>query len=319
MRARRTICSTARSRRTDCISSSATTAFRRSIRTSIGWSFTGWSASRSVFTLDALLRYPMVSRVTFVECGGNSGPLYSREPLQADVQALHGLVSCAEWTGVRLSTLLDEAGIDPKAKWLIAEGADTVDAQPQRAHDQGVGRRHGRALPERRAAASRQRLSDAAAAARLRRQHERQISASHQAGRATGHDVRRDQDLHAAPAERKVLPVQFPAGGQILHHSSVVRHDVEGSRLLRDFRHRLFGQRSDFQGRGLGRRRKELGARRPAGAGAQQGVHPFPHGVELGRRAGDPAEPRHRRGRQHAADPRRVRRRARRRPKASRG
>jgi sulfane dehydrogenase subunit SoxC len=40
------------------------------------------------------------------------------------VQALHGLASCAEWTGVRLSTLLDETGIDPKAKWLIAEGAD---------------------------------------------------------------------------------------------------------------------------------------------------------------------------------------------------
>jgi sulfane dehydrogenase subunit SoxC len=44
--------------------------------------------------------------------------------MQADVQALHGLVSCAEWTGVRLSTLLAETGIDPKAKWFIAEGAD---------------------------------------------------------------------------------------------------------------------------------------------------------------------------------------------------
>jgi sulfane dehydrogenase subunit SoxC len=77
-----------------------------------------------VFTLDALARYPMVSRVTFVECGGNSAPLFSKEPIQAGVQALHGLVSCAEWTGVRLSTLLDETGVDPKAKWLIAEGAD---------------------------------------------------------------------------------------------------------------------------------------------------------------------------------------------------
>ena len=76
------------------------------------------------FTLDALARYPMVSRMTFVECGGNSSPLFSREPAQGSVQALHGLASCAEWTGVRLSTLLDETGIDPKAKWLIAEGAD---------------------------------------------------------------------------------------------------------------------------------------------------------------------------------------------------
>ena len=77
-----------------------------------------------VFTLDTLSRYPMVSRMAFVECGGNSAPLFSKEPIAADVQALHGLVSCAEWTGVMLSTLLEETGIDPKAKWVIAEGAD---------------------------------------------------------------------------------------------------------------------------------------------------------------------------------------------------
>ena len=77
-----------------------------------------------VFTLDALARYPMVSRMTFVECGGNSAPFFSKEPIQASVQALHGLASCAEWTGVRLSTLLEETGIDPHAKWLVAEGAD---------------------------------------------------------------------------------------------------------------------------------------------------------------------------------------------------
>src|SRR5205823_5694950 len=77
-----------------------------------------------VFTLDTLSRYPMVSRMAFIECGGNSAPLFSKEPIAADVQALHGLVSCAEWTGVMLSTLLEETGIDPKAKWVIAEGAD---------------------------------------------------------------------------------------------------------------------------------------------------------------------------------------------------
>jgi sulfane dehydrogenase subunit SoxC len=77
-----------------------------------------------LFTLDALARYPKVSRITFVECGGNSAPLFSPEPIQANVQALHGLASCAEWTGVKLSTLLEETGIDPTAKWFIAEGAD---------------------------------------------------------------------------------------------------------------------------------------------------------------------------------------------------
>ena len=78
------------------------------------------------FTLDSLSRYPLVSRMSFVECGGNSAPMFSPQPIQASVQALHGLVSCAEWTGVRLSTLLEETGIDPKAKWLIAEGADSL-------------------------------------------------------------------------------------------------------------------------------------------------------------------------------------------------
>ena len=79
-----------------------------------------------VFTLDTLTRYPLVSRMHFVECGGNSAPMFSNEPVQAGAQAIHGLVSCAEWTGVMLSTLLDEAGIDPKAKWIVAEGADSM-------------------------------------------------------------------------------------------------------------------------------------------------------------------------------------------------
>src|SRR5436190_7657900 len=78
-----------------------------------------------VFTMDALARYPTVSRFTFVECGGNSAPLFSPEPIQATAQALHGLASCGEWTGVPLSILLEEAGVDPKAKWVIAEGADS--------------------------------------------------------------------------------------------------------------------------------------------------------------------------------------------------
>jgi sulfane dehydrogenase subunit SoxC len=79
-----------------------------------------------VFDLESLSRYRMVTRTGFLECGGNSAPLFSNEPIQADVQALHGLASCAQWTGVPLATLLDEAGVDPKAKWIVAEGADSA-------------------------------------------------------------------------------------------------------------------------------------------------------------------------------------------------
>jgi sulfane dehydrogenase subunit SoxC len=79
-----------------------------------------------IFSYEAMLRHPMTSRIAFIECGGNSAGLFSPQPLQTGVQGLHGLVSCAEWTGVKLSTLLDETGIDPKAKWFIAEGADAA-------------------------------------------------------------------------------------------------------------------------------------------------------------------------------------------------
>ena len=77
-----------------------------------------------VFTLDALARHPMESRIAFIECAGNGGALYQKEPAQLNVAQMHGLLSCSEWTGVKLALLLDEAGVDPKAKWLLAEGAD---------------------------------------------------------------------------------------------------------------------------------------------------------------------------------------------------
>ncbi|HEY4919489.1 MAG TPA: sulfite dehydrogenase [Xanthobacteraceae bacterium] len=76
------------------------------------------------FTLETLSRYPLVTRPHFVECAGNSAGMFSNEPIQTTAGLLHGLVSNSEWTGVPLSTLLDEAGIDPKAKWLVAEGGD---------------------------------------------------------------------------------------------------------------------------------------------------------------------------------------------------
>jgi sulfane dehydrogenase subunit SoxC len=78
-----------------------------------------------VFTLEDLSRYPRVSRIAFLECAGNSGALYTAQAQPLDVQAIHGLLSCSDWTGVRLSTLLDEAGVDPRARWVLAEGADS--------------------------------------------------------------------------------------------------------------------------------------------------------------------------------------------------
>jgi sulfane dehydrogenase subunit SoxC len=80
-----------------------------------------------VFTRETLMRYPMETNIRFVECSGNSGiGARSPEPAQQTAGELHGLLSCSEWTGVKVSMLLDEAGIQPGASWVIAEGADAA-------------------------------------------------------------------------------------------------------------------------------------------------------------------------------------------------
>jgi sulfane dehydrogenase subunit SoxC len=79
-----------------------------------------------IFTVDALLRYPMVSRIHFLECSGNSQFLYQPAPPNLTAGQMHGLVSCSEWTGVPLRLLLEEAGVDRSAQWILAEGADAA-------------------------------------------------------------------------------------------------------------------------------------------------------------------------------------------------
>jgi sulfane dehydrogenase subunit SoxC len=37
---------------------------------------------------------------------------------------MHGMTSCSEWTGVLLSVLLNEAGLQKEASWLVSEGGD---------------------------------------------------------------------------------------------------------------------------------------------------------------------------------------------------
>jgi sulfane dehydrogenase subunit SoxC len=79
-----------------------------------------------LFRYEDLLSYPRHTRTLFIECSGNSGTIAALEPVQANAGQLNGLLSCAEWTGVRLSTLLDEAGVAPAARWIQAEGADAA-------------------------------------------------------------------------------------------------------------------------------------------------------------------------------------------------
>lgn len=76
-------------------------------------------------TMDDLKRMPSASRIMFIECSGN-GLTEWEKPTLRTVQGTHGLTSTSEWTGVRLSTVLAEAGVQDGAAWILAEGADAA-------------------------------------------------------------------------------------------------------------------------------------------------------------------------------------------------
>jgi len=76
-----------------------------------------------IFTMEDIRRFPSQSRIHFLECSGN--PVYTK-PYGKTASDLVGLLSCAEWTGVSLKLVLEEAGLRPEAKWLVAEGADAA-------------------------------------------------------------------------------------------------------------------------------------------------------------------------------------------------
>ena len=76
-----------------------------------------------IFTMEDLLRMPSVSEIRFIECPANGGMEWKGAQMEA-LQFTHGMISCSEWTGVRLSTLLDYVGVKPEGKWILAEGSD---------------------------------------------------------------------------------------------------------------------------------------------------------------------------------------------------
>jgi len=79
-----------------------------------------------IFTLADLHRYPSQSRILFLECSGNGRKGYRAMSPQSTPQQINGLTSTSEWTGVPLATLLAEAGVQPNARWLLAEGGDAA-------------------------------------------------------------------------------------------------------------------------------------------------------------------------------------------------
>ena len=78
----------------------------------------------SIFTIDDILRMPPVSRMHFIECGANTGMEWGNVAVPT-VQYTHGMLSCSEFTGVRLRDVLDYCGADyKKGRFVLAEGGD---------------------------------------------------------------------------------------------------------------------------------------------------------------------------------------------------
>jgi len=75
-------------------------------------------------TVDDIRRFPQVTRVHFVECSGNSRPVWISPAPDMTPQRTDGLTSNSEWTGVPLATLFREAGAQSAATWFLAEGGD---------------------------------------------------------------------------------------------------------------------------------------------------------------------------------------------------
>ena len=78
-----------------------------------------------VFTMADLMRFPQVSRLYFLECSGNTQNWGKPSP-KLTVQDTHGLLSCCEWTGVPLKTVLEAVGVRTEALWMLAEGGDSA-------------------------------------------------------------------------------------------------------------------------------------------------------------------------------------------------
>nr|WP_306264306.1 sulfite dehydrogenase [Pararhizobium sp. IMCC3301] len=78
-----------------------------------------------VFTMEDLKRFPRENHIYFLECAANSGMEWRGAQLNG-CQFTHGMVHNVMYTGVRLSHLLNAAGVKSKARWILPEGADSA-------------------------------------------------------------------------------------------------------------------------------------------------------------------------------------------------
>jgi DMSO/TMAO reductase YedYZ molybdopterin-dependent catalytic subunit len=107
----------------------------------------GAVANRLQLKFEELTQMPSETRSVTLECAGNGRVLLV--PKVDGAQWQLGAVSTAEWTGVRLDTVLERAGLDPNATELVFEGADS--GEPSKPSKPGKPIKFSRSIPVTRA------------------------------------------------------------------------------------------------------------------------------------------------------------------------
>ena len=71
---------------------------------------------------DLKTKFEQVEVTAVLQCGGNSRSAYT--PIPGGIQWGSGAMGCAKWKGVRLSDILDHAGLKKDAEWIGFNGSE---------------------------------------------------------------------------------------------------------------------------------------------------------------------------------------------------
>ena len=201
-----------------------------------------------VLTMEDLKRFPSVSEIRFIECPANGGMEWRGAQMEA-LQFTHGMLACCEWTGVKLSTLLEEVGVRPEGKWILAEGADAAGMSRsiplEKALDDTIiaWGQNGEALRPEQGYPLRMLNPGWEGNTSV------EVAASPRDRRPTVAPPRRDLEVYRPDARRTFAPVHVGDGDQLCDHVPVPREPIEATRILGDPWSRVVGTRKD-QGRG---------------------------------------------------------------------
>ena len=149
---------------------------------------------------------------------------------------------------------------------------------------EGDGRYAAGLWPERRAAATRARLSVAGPDPGLGRKRLGQVAAPHQGVGSALEPAQRDCALHRSDAGRQMAAVQLRHGMQVGRHPAIGGNEARRPRHLSDRRVRVVGQRHHQGGRHHARRRQDLARGHARGADPRSLSDPLPLRVAVGRR-----------------------------------